>query len=75
MLFAIEGMRCGGCSAAVRNALDARDDVEAAAVPEELGLIFLVLFRDQQLDLLWHFQQELVILLVLVLVVLEVLFK
>ena len=32
VLFAIEGMRCGGCSAAVRNALDARDDVEAAAV-------------------------------------------
>lgn len=32
VLFVIEGMWCGGCSAAVRNVFDARDDVEAAVV-------------------------------------------
>ena len=32
VLFAIEGMRCGGCSAAVQKTLDGRPDVERAAV-------------------------------------------
>jgi len=32
VLFTVEGMRCGGCSAAVQKTLDAREDVEQAAV-------------------------------------------
>lgn len=32
ILFTVEGMRCGGCSAAVQKTLDAREDVEQAAV-------------------------------------------
>ncbi len=45
-LIEIEGMRCGGCSAAVKDALEKIEEISAAEVSHEKGEAVIDLIKD-----------------------------